>query len=205
MSKKSVDKKMIADMIAILKGLPNGTFITSWQVMEKAGYDYVDDLSYMIDMHNALFDAAEEEGICLDMSKHDNKFEGLPFNLDFEVKHLKSDSNVKIEYITKESTKISTLADDDNLTIETVKELKKYKIDCNNEVLKKAIDDLEKIKSTLQGLLDKNEDFLDDLDYIDDFEFGFYFEEFEDVISNLENAISDVDDVISDIDLATLE
>lgn len=37
----------------------------------------------LFDVHFALFEAAEKAGLTLDMSEHENKVEGLPFNLDF--------------------------------------------------------------------------------------------------------------------------
>ena len=43
----------------------------------------------LIDIHNALFRAAEANHITLDMSAHDGKLEGLPFNLDFIVHNCK--------------------------------------------------------------------------------------------------------------------
>ena len=39
-----------------------------------------DDLFYLNDK---VFELAEKNGITLDMSEHEGKLEGLPFNLDF--------------------------------------------------------------------------------------------------------------------------
>ena len=94
------NKQIVEDMMKILKELPEGTFITSYQLMTDAGYD-VDtktDDSILSDIHFALFEEAEKEGVVLDMSKHDGKFEGLPYVLDFEVKHPKATTKVKIDY-----------------------------------------------------------------------------------------------------------
>lgn len=72
-------------MIAKLKTLPNGTEITTWQLLKLCGF--TSDEDDLFGIHAALFDAAKKERITLDMSKHDNKVEGLPFNLDFKVMH----------------------------------------------------------------------------------------------------------------------
>ncbi|MGI5892463.1 MAG: hypothetical protein ACOX7H_07035, partial [Bacillota bacterium] len=53
-------------------------------LMQVAGYN-LEDFEFMdlFDVHFALFEAAEKAGLTLDMSAHENKVEGLPFNLDF--------------------------------------------------------------------------------------------------------------------------
>jgi len=79
-------EKTIAALIARLKELPDGTEITTCQLMKAAGVWHDDmDFSDLMLIHSALFEAAEKEHITLDMSKHENMLEGLPYNLDFTV------------------------------------------------------------------------------------------------------------------------
>lgn len=71
-------------LIERLKASPNGYDITTAQLLQVAGYR-LDDFEFMdlFDIHFALFEAEEKAGLTLDMSSHENKVEGLPFNLDF--------------------------------------------------------------------------------------------------------------------------
>ena len=41
----------------------------------------------LFDIHFALFETDEKVGLTLDMSSHENKVEGLPFNLDFILRN----------------------------------------------------------------------------------------------------------------------
>ena len=41
----------------------------------------------LFDLHDALFRAAKANKITLDMSEHEGRFEGLPFNLAFVVRN----------------------------------------------------------------------------------------------------------------------
>ena len=81
-------KEMISKMIQVLKKLPEGTEITTFQLVREAGFDVsIYDAKTLFLLHFAIFDEAEENGLELDMSKHENKLEGLPFNLDYVVRH----------------------------------------------------------------------------------------------------------------------
>lgn len=60
---KSDLKEMVEDLINNLRKYEDGTIITTWQLMK----------------------AAEADHIILDMSSHEEKLEGLPYNLDFVV------------------------------------------------------------------------------------------------------------------------
>ncbi len=81
-------KEMISKMIQVLQELPEGTEITTFQLVRKAGFDIsIYDAKTLFPLHFAIFDAAEKSGLKLDMTKHENKLEGLPFNLDFVVRH----------------------------------------------------------------------------------------------------------------------
>lgn len=83
-----MDKNKLDGIIPILverlKASPDGYDITTAQLLQVAGYR-LDDFEFMdlFDIHFALFEAAEKTGLTLDMSSHENKVEGLPFNLDF--------------------------------------------------------------------------------------------------------------------------
>ena len=80
--------KMVAKMVDVLRELPEGTEITTYQLAKKAGFNIsIYDASTLFPLHFAIFDAAEKAGMELDMSKHENKIEGLPFNLDYVVRH----------------------------------------------------------------------------------------------------------------------
>lgn len=82
--------EMVKGMIEVLRSLPDGTEITTYQLARKAGFQIsIYDASTLLPLHFAIFDAAEKAGIELDMSKHENKFEGLPFNLDYAVRREK--------------------------------------------------------------------------------------------------------------------
>ena len=80
-------------LIGKIKTLPNGTEITTSQLVKLCGLEsecnsdgFFEPMG-LFEIHNALFKAAEKEHIQLDMSKHDGKVEGLPLNLDFKVIH----------------------------------------------------------------------------------------------------------------------
>ncbi len=42
--------------------------------------------TYLFLIHETLIEAAKEKGITLDMSKHDERDEGLPYNLPFIIR-----------------------------------------------------------------------------------------------------------------------
>jgi len=77
-------KQIIPVLIEHLQSAPEGYDITSAQLLSAAGFS-LDDFEFMdlFDIHFALFEAAEKAGLKLDMSSHEDKVEGLPFNLDF--------------------------------------------------------------------------------------------------------------------------
>lgn len=76
--------KIIPVLIEHLQNAPDGYNITSAQLLKATGFS-LDDFEFMdlFDIHFALFEAAEKAGLTLDTSSHENKVEGLPFNLDF--------------------------------------------------------------------------------------------------------------------------
>ena len=91
-------KEMISKMIQVLRELPDGTEITTFQLVRKAGFDVsIYDAKTLFPLHFAIFDEAEENSLELDMTKHENKLEGLPFNLDYVVRHTGKSSLVPEE------------------------------------------------------------------------------------------------------------
>ena len=67
---------------------PDGYRTTTSRVIHHLGI-ITDGFHDDWDIHNKLFDIAQEKGaIELDMSEHEYKCEGLPFNLDYIVWHL---------------------------------------------------------------------------------------------------------------------
>lgn len=79
--------EIVQGMLGKLHSVDDGTVLTSWRLLKLAGYD-PDQFSFsnLLTLHTALFKAAGQEGIILDMSSHEGKNEGLPFNLEFIVK-----------------------------------------------------------------------------------------------------------------------
>ena len=82
--KKETLNEIVAVLIDHLKAAPDGYAVTTYLLLENAGYDARSFVfADLFEIHIALFEAAEEAGLILDMSKHLNKVEGLPFHLDF--------------------------------------------------------------------------------------------------------------------------
>lgn len=83
-----MDKTKLAEVIPVLierlQAAPDGYDITTAQLIQVAGYS-LEGFEFMdlFDVHFALFEVAEKASLTLDMSAHENKVEGLPFNLDF--------------------------------------------------------------------------------------------------------------------------
>ena len=64
-----------------------GEKITSYQLVKATDSYLSDDLedADLFDLHRQIRIIAEENDFYLDMSEHDNKCEGLPYNLDFVI------------------------------------------------------------------------------------------------------------------------
>ena len=76
---------IVTQLISRIREMPDGTRTTTAMLVREAGIkceDWNDDL---FEIHFALFSAAEAQNIYLDMTSHDNKVEGLPYNLDFAI------------------------------------------------------------------------------------------------------------------------
>lgn len=100
---KTEIRHIAENLVDELRELPDGTEITSAQLLKKGGYDIkgLDD-GDMFDYHDALFRVAKANHIMLDMSKHDGKEEGLPWNLDFVVHNKKA--QIKCPYCGSKDT-----------------------------------------------------------------------------------------------------
>ena len=57
-------KEMISKMIQVLKKLPEGTEITTFQLVREAGFDVsIYDAKILFLLHFAIFDEAEKSGL----------------------------------------------------------------------------------------------------------------------------------------------
>ena len=90
MSKEEI-RHIAEDMIEELRECEDGYVTTSGRLARAYGYGE-EELGFMgmFDLHEALFRAARANHITLDMSSHEGKVEGLPFNLDFVVHNKKA-------------------------------------------------------------------------------------------------------------------
>ncbi len=78
---------VVQALMALLAAAPNGTVTTTGRLLFLAGMAPGDmDFADLIDIHCDLFTAAEQAGWVLDMSAHEGKLEGLPYNLDFVLR-----------------------------------------------------------------------------------------------------------------------
>ena len=78
-------------LIDELREMPDGTRITSAQLLGKYDYELEEfGEGGLFDFHEALARAAKGNHITLDMSDHKDKLEGLLYNLDFAVRNKKA-------------------------------------------------------------------------------------------------------------------
>ena len=91
MYNKEEIRHIAAGLIEELREMPDGTRITSAQLLMKYGYD-LDEFGEwgLFDFHYALDRAAKANHITLDMSDHKDKVEGLLYNLDFVIRNKKA-------------------------------------------------------------------------------------------------------------------
>lgn len=84
---KGGTKRIAGLLTRILKFRSEGYNTTTRRLLAETGMD-MEMLSdgALMDLHKALFEAAEKEGLILDMSSHDGMLEGLPYDLDFTVR-----------------------------------------------------------------------------------------------------------------------
>ena len=102
MEYSKADLRHIAEyLIEDLRECEDGTVTNTATLAKDHGYNDIgmDDL---FDLHDALFRAAKANKITLDMSEHEGKFEGLPFNLAFVVRNKKA--QIKCPYCGSKNT-----------------------------------------------------------------------------------------------------
>ena len=80
-------KNVAEQLLEKVRELPDGTDTTTSRLLTDCGYD-LDQLpvNFLFAVHYELYKSAEKAGILLDMSAHEGKVEGLPFNLDFVIR-----------------------------------------------------------------------------------------------------------------------
>lgn len=78
-------KSVVEDLVEELRECPDGTRITTALLLKQAGHEEEFDMIDLISIHNELFEVAKANNIILNMSEHEGKVEGLPFNLDYDV------------------------------------------------------------------------------------------------------------------------
>lgn len=79
---KAMIEEIVSKLIEQLISAPDGYSITTAQLVRQSGYP-LNDYEALYEIHFRLFEEAEKAGMNLDMSSHDNKLEGLPYNLAF--------------------------------------------------------------------------------------------------------------------------
>ncbi len=100
---KTEIRHIAEDFIDELREVPDGYEISSAQLLGKFDYD-VNDFGQvgLFDFHEALVRAAKANHIKLDMSAHEGKLEGLPYNLEFTVRNKRA--RIKCPYCGSKST-----------------------------------------------------------------------------------------------------
>ena len=95
MDREELDELMSIDLetrrgaesiLFALEQVPDGFNTTTYrQLAAQLGCDADVADCYLFDLHAAIMLLSEAHGLKLDMSRHDYKFEGLPFILDYDV------------------------------------------------------------------------------------------------------------------------
>ncbi len=74
-------------MIKSLKEMGDGASVSTRALLAKCGFgDDEFTPADLTEIHNALFDLAEANGLEMDMSAHEFSFEGVPYDLKFTVR-----------------------------------------------------------------------------------------------------------------------
>ena len=73
------------DLVEELRESPDGTRINTSLLLRQAGHEEDFDPIDMIRIHDELFEQAEANNMTMDMSGHENKTEGLPYNLYYII------------------------------------------------------------------------------------------------------------------------
>lgn len=73
------------ELVENLRELTNGTRTTTFLLLQEGWKNEEFDPIDMVRIHEELMNLARINNISLDMLEHDNKMEGLPYNLDYIV------------------------------------------------------------------------------------------------------------------------
>jgi hypothetical protein len=74
-------------MLDRIRELPDGSWTSTARLLNGLHPEFRDCEGDLFALYFELLRKAEKEGILLDMSSHEDKLEGLPFNLDFQIFH----------------------------------------------------------------------------------------------------------------------
>jgi len=87
MSKKFDLQPIIDSLMTELLKMKDGESSTTCRLLVKAGYpkDQYDTIE-LLQIHGALCEAAQKNGITLDLSAYDDKIVGFPFVMEFVVR-----------------------------------------------------------------------------------------------------------------------
>ena len=78
-------KPIVKNLVKELRECPEGTRISTAELLRRAGREEDIDSIDLIAIHNELVEAAKVDNIILDMSEHDCRVEGLSYNLEYIV------------------------------------------------------------------------------------------------------------------------
>lgn len=84
--------EILQTLLKELQAMPAGERITTAMLLHRCfpeGTPGEDRMTFKMDIHYALFKLAGQNGLQLDMSAHDGKAEGMPYDLDYAVFHNK--------------------------------------------------------------------------------------------------------------------
>ena len=95
MAKEEINS-IVEDLVEELRDCSDGTRISTALLLRQAGHEEDFNPFDLISIHNGMFEEAAISNIVLDMSEHEGKVEGLPFNLDYIVHN--KDAQYKCPY-----------------------------------------------------------------------------------------------------------
>ena len=77
---------IVKQLLELIKKMPQGAWTNTMKLVELAAYNCPPTKEEeLLEIHRALFEAAEAEEIFLDMSSHEGLIEGLPYVLDYQI------------------------------------------------------------------------------------------------------------------------
>mgnify|MGYP004460882603 CR=1 FL=1 len=81
-------KEIAKELVEELRDREDGERITTALLLKESGFCQEYDPLDLIRIHETLVEASNNAGITLDMSEHENKMEGLSYNLDFIIHNI---------------------------------------------------------------------------------------------------------------------